>query len=665
MAWFKTWPELNLLGFGFTFGLTAFWLSSRYESDEWVSTQPFIALFVLMYVGMPALFAVREAPDLKRMRDGSPAPGTPFVRGAWDRAAGVRHAVRRAGACSSWRSATRSTAPPSAPPCWRWSRARWRWRRAGWAPTAANWRRPTPGSVWPFSAIAVPLALDANFTSAAWAVQGLVLVWLGCRSGRLLALGGGAGLQALAALSFAVHLGESLPYANGTPALVNEFFLGALLLAAAGLVSGWLLARRPQRGEADHLLEGLALGWGIAWWLGSGLMEIVQQLPEGDHLSAALAFVAGSFVVGSLSARRLRWPHLEAAGVLIVPTLAVALLVSLATQSHPLDRWGWAAWPAAFAAHWLFLRRREESFSPVAAVLHAAGFWTLAALVAREVYWQVDGVADGVWPLAATAAAALVLAGATMAARRGQSWPVGVHWRTFLLACAGPLLAMAAAVVLAAAVLHEGDPRPLLFLPVLNPLGVLVGMQLAASLAWRRMAGGAARPSVPAPGRCPLDAGAGRGRGGPGHHGDGPHGEPLAGRGVGRRVAVGRHDSAVFSVGGLGADRAVGDGRRREAGPQDGVGCGCLLDGGGGGEAVPGGPQQPERGRAGRVVHRGRGPAADRRISRPGTSRRDGPARRNLCQHAPARPRPKRLTDPHQQRRPLGEPQRRRGLVVH
>ena len=487
VAWFKTWPELNLLGFGFTFGLTAFWLSSRYEPDEWVSTQPFIALFVLMYVGMPALFAVREAPDLKRMLDGSPAPGTPFVRGAWTaplvfgtpfaglgvQQLAVGHTEYGAAVSAAALAVVQGALALAA-------------HRLG--ADRRQLAEAYAGLGVAFVAIAAPLALDAYFTSTAWAVQGLVLVWLGCRSGRLLALGGGAVLQAVAALSFAVHLGESLPYSDGTPAIVNEFFLGALLLAAAGLVSGWLLARRPQRSEADRLLEGMALGWGIAWWLGSGLLEIVQQLPEGDQLSAALAFVAVSFAVGSLSARRLRWPHLEAAGVLIVPTLAVALLVSLATQSHPLDRWGWAAWPAAFAAHWLFLRRREESFSPVAALLHAVGFWTLAVLVAREVYWQVDGAADGVWPLAATATAALTLAGATMTARRVLPWPVGAHWRTFLLACVGPLLAVLAAVVLAAAVLHEGDPRPLLFLPVLNPLGVLVGMQLAASLAWRKRA---------------------------------------------------------------------------------------------------------------------------------------------------------------------------------
>ena len=83
VAWFKTWPELNLLGFGFTFGLSFYWLADRFEQDGWVSTQPFIALFVLMYMGLPALFAAREAPDLKATFSGGPAPDMTFVRGAW------------------------------------------------------------------------------------------------------------------------------------------------------------------------------------------------------------------------------------------------------------------------------------------------------------------------------------------------------------------------------------------------------------------------------------------------------------------------------------------------------------------------------------------------------------------------------------------------------
>ena len=125
---------------------------------------------------------------------------------------------------------------------------------------------------------------------------------------------------------------------------------------------------------------------------------------------------------------------------------------------------------------------------PLAAWLHAAGFWMVTVIAATEVRWQVDQVAEGVWPLAVTTAAAMALAAAPMAARRGLAWPFGPHWRTYTLACSGPLLMVLAVVAFGAAVFSDGDPSPLLFLPVLNPLGVLVGMQLAASLAWRRHA---------------------------------------------------------------------------------------------------------------------------------------------------------------------------------
>ena len=83
VAWFKTWPEFNLLGFVFTFGLTFFWLSNRYDQDGWIGTQPFIALFVLMYMSMPTLFVVREAPGLRRMWTGSSMFCSESGRGAW------------------------------------------------------------------------------------------------------------------------------------------------------------------------------------------------------------------------------------------------------------------------------------------------------------------------------------------------------------------------------------------------------------------------------------------------------------------------------------------------------------------------------------------------------------------------------------------------------
>ena len=136
-----------------------------------------------------------------------------------------------------------------------------------------------------FSAIAVPLALDTYFTSTVWAVQGLLLLWLGCRRDRLLALVGGALLQVLAAASFVQHLTESLPYPEDARALVNEHFLGALLLAATrpgvGLAAG--AASTPDRCRPGHRVDLVGLGNRL----------VARGGADGDRLPVAGRTAAG------------------------------------------------------------------------------------------------------------------------------------------------------------------------------------------------------------------------------------------------------------------------------------------------------------------------------------------------------------------------------------
>ena len=362
-----------------------------------------------------------------------------------------------------------------------------------------------------FVAIAVPMALDGSYGATVWAAQGALLAWVGCRRGKMLPIVGGAVLQALAGAWFAVRLGESLPYGSDVPVVVNEYLMAAAVLALAGLVSGWRMHLASERIGIDAVVGWLVLAWGTAWWLTGGLLEIGSQIPE-HWLPASLVFVVVSFGAAVALAGPLRWPRLGALGLLVPPALVAALVVSLSTQAHPLDGFGWAAWPVSLAVSYGCLRPREQALGrlaarwhaslhgdppapgtargPVAlaAWLHAAGFWTVAVICVTEVLWQTDQVAEGVWPLAVTAAAAILLAAAPMAARRWLAWPFGEHWRTYTLACSGPLLIVASVVVLGAAVFFAGDPSPLLYLPVANPLGVLVGMQLVVSLAWRRHA---------------------------------------------------------------------------------------------------------------------------------------------------------------------------------
>jgi uncharacterized membrane protein len=69
IAWFKAWRLLNLIGFVGTFGIGFAWGMRSYTPELLWSTEPFLILFFLMYLGIGLLFArrklleMRDAPD--------------------------------------------------------------------------------------------------------------------------------------------------------------------------------------------------------------------------------------------------------------------------------------------------------------------------------------------------------------------------------------------------------------------------------------------------------------------------------------------------------------------------------------------------------------------------------------------------------------------------
>ena len=585
VAWFKTWPSLNLLGLAFNVGIAAFWLLRRYAEEDWSSLQPFIAVFVLLYMVLPVLFAVREPPSIRKLWTAPLVFSTPFL-GLGLQQLVVGHTARGVAVSALVLFGLLAVLHTVA-------------RRLG--PESSELAAAYAGLSVAFAAIAVPLWLDAYFMTIAWAAQGMVLLWFGCRRGLRLAVAGGALLQILAAVAFAVHLAEALPYPEGRLVILNENFVAAVLLALTGVASAWLLHRAAPRMSLNRSVVWPALAWGLAWWFAGGLLEIAYQVPSWP-LPASFIFVVASFGAAAWAAERARWPQLDAAGfavvpilglvllswlleapyhldrhggaamlavlgllsgwlfhrsvlrkrlarswswvalawgvgwwlagglleiayrlpswqlpmalgfvvsslgaaawaaerarwyqlnllgVLILPTLAIVLGLSIVEVSHPLGRYGWVAWPVALAVYYWFLRVRDDVLGALLATLHAGGFWVLAALVAVEVYWQVGRVAAGVWVPVAALGAVLLLVVGTMRAGRFPRWPIGPHRRVYVTACIGPVLVALAIALFIINLLLDGDPAPFLYVPVFNPLEMLMAPVLAVAFAWRRAA---------------------------------------------------------------------------------------------------------------------------------------------------------------------------------
>jgi uncharacterized membrane protein len=237
IAWFKAWRLLNLIGFVGTFGIGFAWGLRSYTPELFASTEPFLILFFLMYVGIGLLFARRklreaEAAPADRQAllrwavgkgdyiDGTLLFGVPLIGFALQYAV-IRHlefgpAFSALALGLFYMGLARLV--------------------AGRSPGRALLLVETCLALGViFGTLAIPLGLDARWTSAAWAVEGAGIFWLGLRQGRPVARGFGLLLQLGAALVFLwdLRLGDDTVF-SGVP-------LGALMIGAAMLASFWNL----------------------------------------------------------------------------------------------------------------------------------------------------------------------------------------------------------------------------------------------------------------------------------------------------------------------------------------------------------------------------------------------------------------------------------------
>lgn len=332
--------------------------------------------------------------------------------------------------------------------------------------------------------------------STLWTVEGAVLVWLAAR--RRMAVGAVLGtlLQFAAAGAYAARSvwdylategadrSSTLSLWADETTVLNPYFGVAVLLAICGVASALIVYRSSSAlGELRVPLMWLSLLWGVGWWLYAAAAQI--WVVTDDYRLWGLSLL----VVGTLSAlvaagRALRWNELEWAGVLMLPTLGMALVVALASKDYPSVDWGWTAWPFMFVAYAAFLRTGGARLK--ATGLYGGLYCVASVFLAAEVYGQLAQVADGEWPLYGAAAAVLLWLEASLRVRPVASWFVGDGWRCCLLYGITPVVWAAAAGVGIVVVSHHGDVDPLLFLPILNPIDIFAAASVILLLRWKR-----------------------------------------------------------------------------------------------------------------------------------------------------------------------------------
>ena len=590
IAWFRAWRELNWIGFAFTFGVLGTWVAQRYTADQYPVAQGFLIAFWLLFLVVSLLYALRQSHERRGIFDTTLMFALPLAAfGIQSRLTdGVQLALAATVAAAAYLV----------------SSALLMKRRDGSLRVLveANF-----GVGIALLTLAVPLAASAQWTAAAWALEGLALLWVGARQQRILPTLAGLALHVAGALALLHALDTGainvLPQFSGltlnlavfaATAFASAFVLargvvaptawgrnGALIARAlpwtmrligwtwvvllvwqplpypwyvvawCALALGLMVGNRRRSDEAlsSEWIAGIAiivLAWlatearagaitvasaqmsvttllrlavtvtaisaallslaggakqraaaaallalGVFVWLFALFAETWARIDSqwaAAQIALAIIAVTAAMLAG-LSHKlkwgwplKLSWVHFVAH--IVLGTAAVAIAIEAAQM--PSRHYGWIVWPLAWG--FFYARLAWEQRAPLRvptsmqAALHVGGLWLLTAMIAAEAALRIDTIAGDGWFHAIWGAVPAVAL--WLVVQYAMRWPMRAAPFAYASIGAPGLAIFTLAWILFASVFTPGDPAPIGYLPLLNPLDLASLLALAAVLRW-------------------------------------------------------------------------------------------------------------------------------------------------------------------------------------
>lgn len=328
-----------------------------------------------------------------------------------------------------------------------------------------------------FVTLAIPLALSARWTSMAWALEGLGILWLGVQQQQRRMSYSGTGLLLLAVGSALWAMQDMLP-------ALSQLMIFAVL-SLTWIAAAWLWRGLNMQGS-----YGLLAG-GIIFWLLAlhGLSALTLSRWMND-LPGLLTLTALSVHGWRWAAKRFRWRAFSYSVWLLWPLMLATLVWQIAAQGAIFSA-GWQnlAWGVALpSAFWLLYQQRTPPVPYLSQGVHLSLFWMIVTALAAELWWYIDTLSWGMFPwqagLAMTSAAATILL--VRAGLKRSLWPLRVwpQWYgTLALAPMGLFLL----VMLLLTNIDDGVVMGQGYRPLLNPLEEGAAFALMALLTLARL----------------------------------------------------------------------------------------------------------------------------------------------------------------------------------
>ena len=454
----RSWRALNLLGFAFTFVIGTAWGMRSYVPElHYLSTQLFLILFFVFYVAIALVWAMRQSLQLKAYVDATLVFGTPLA------AFGLQIALMQGTHFGNAFSALAMGGFYTALALALWGRRKSRLKLLIESFLAL-------GIV--FGTLAIPFALDGRWTSAAWALEGAGVVWVGLRQRQKLTMMFGLLVQAAGWISF---LG-AVSGLDQQAARQSNLWLGFLILAGTAFFMATTFRAQKDENGTDHAFPraaALFLGLAAAWFMAGAWTEIILHQRGTAMANMLVASGLATASILAVIAARMQWARARTFALVAQVLSGVALTLLIATE------WSWTEptaglfenallgalmiFGAAFFTSWTLWRSRDAQdlegisrlmlgwsalwwFGPILNALSGFLMLTITPLAAdtmREHAWWS-------WYLVCIGAST---AGFALLARR-LSWPV------LRLYSASAWLALAPATLLVLALLFVEQRLP-------------------------------------------------------------------------------------------------------------------------------------------------------------------------------------------------------------
>ncbi len=505
----KGWRSLNLLGFLATFGTTGVWGYWRYEPAQYASTQPFLIFFVLNYIAVAMGYARQTLQNGQRAVDSTLIFGVALA--GFGLQAELTESLHFGQAHSSVAFALGYLALGL------WVRAKGQNYRL----LASCFTAIGIG----FATLAVPLYLDAKWTSGVWALEGAAAYWVGMRQSRWLPRALGVLLQLVAAVMY----GWARPVNVSELYLMSPAVMGVLFIAVPSMaIAWWSRQTPPTNGNAwamayaslEKSLSTVGYMYAMAFWALAIYLELNRVLPMSaaqsvpvyaydiNHraLWAMLACVLTAWLSTQWACKG-NWSVAKWLGQLVIVPMLATQLLEMAADRSVVTAPAALIWIVALVLFYYQMyvhdthmedtrtgRAALRPFSaPLASINHTLGVLLVVLLLADALHYNLDRaqLAHTNWAgVAYLGSAALFLIlltrwSASVTTHRAPSWPLRRFASAYYSDAALPVAIAIAFGALALTISSNGLTRPLPYWPLFNPTDLCIATALVALAFWR------------------------------------------------------------------------------------------------------------------------------------------------------------------------------------